>query len=201
MTDANPWDEILDFWFGATDAEGGFDASKNALWWGKADATDAAIRERFLARIEAASDESLAWPDLPHARLGRVILIDQMRRNAFRDTPAMYTADAAARRLVLEGLDAGVDEALHPIMRTFFYLPLEHSEELAHQERCVALFRSLAEVVGEAHRDTYANFVTYAVDHHAIVARFGRFPHRNAILGRESTPDEVAFLETPGSSF
>ncbi|TNE92369.1 MAG: DUF924 domain-containing protein [Deltaproteobacteria bacterium] len=200
MTPSEPWSDVLDYWFGETHADGRFDASKNPLWWGHAEATDAEIRERFLPRIEAASRGELDWAGEPLGRLGLVILLDQMRRNAFRDTPAMYAEDPRARSLVHEGLEAGVHRELHPIHRLFFYLPLEHSESLVDQERCVALCRELAAEV-RAEQGTYDNFVDYAIRHRDIVARFGRFPHRNAILGRESTQEEQLFLTQPGSSF
>ena len=99
------------------------------------------------------------------------------------------------------GLASGADLLLRPIERVFFYMPYEHSEELPDQEKSVALFNGLAESVPESDRETFDFFLEYAVRHHAVVARFGRFPHRNAILGRESTPEEIEYLKTPGSSF
>lgn len=200
MTPTEPWSDILSFWFGNTDAEGGFTESRNALWWGKDPDVDAAIRERFGKRIDQASAGELDWAADPRGRLALVLLIDQMRRNAFRDTAEMYGADPVARALVLEGLEQGADVRLDPMQRVFFYLPLEHSEQLAHQQRCVELCEALAASVS-AKRDVYANMVTYAIRHRDIVERFGRFPHRNAILGRSSTPEEVEFLQQPGSSF
>ena len=141
------------------------------------------------------------WAGTPAGRLALVILLDQMTRNAYRDTAAMYAFDPRARALSREALQNGHLDALAPIERLFLLLPLEHSEDLADQERCVAETRRLAESVAPAHRETYAGFVDYAIRHRDIVARFGRFPHRNAILGRPSTAEEQAFLTQPGSSF
>ncbi|MCY1012744.1 DUF924 domain-containing protein [Nannocystis pusilla] len=121
-----------------------------------------------------------------------VILLDQFPRNMFRGTPEAFASDAKAREVANAALDAGHEHALTQEERLFLYLPLEHSEELADQERCVELMRAL---------DETPMWLDYAVRHRDVIARFGRFPHRNAVLGRESTAEECEFLMQPGSSF
>ena len=194
--------EILDLWF-PDDRE-----RANKMWWGKDPAFDAELRERFgplLARAKAGELED--WAERASGRLALIILIDQFSRNIFRGDPETYAADAQARALTLEGLERGHDRELPLIQRLFFYMPLEHSEELEHQERCVALCEALAaeakadSSLSEDEVKTFVGFIDFAVRHRDIVARFGRFPHRNELLGRASTPEEVEFLTQPGSSF
>jgi uncharacterized protein (DUF924 family) len=134
-------------------------------------------------------------------RLALILLLDQLPRSIHRGTPEAFAQDAAARQVADSGLAAGADRLLRPIERLFFYLPFEHSEDLADQHRSVRLFRELGESVLESQRDVFSGFLDYAVRHREVIERFGRFPHRNRILGRESTPEELAFLEEPGSSF
>lgn len=195
-------DRVLDYWFPSDSARA------NKLWWGKDPELDAQIRAEFGATLAAAKARQLdAWAETPRGRLALIIVLDQLSRNILRDDPETYAADADARALTEAGLDRGDDRKLQPIERLFFYLPLEHSESLADQQRCVALMEALAaEVaaepgVSDERRDQFAGFVDYAIRHRDIVARFGRFPHRNRLLGRESTEDELAFLTQPGSSF
>ena len=134
-------------------------------------------------------------------RLALVLLTDQFPRSIYRGTPAAFAFDAIARSLCLESLADGSDRALRPIERVFLYLPFEHSESLTDQDRAVELFRALAADVEPRLTPPFEDYLDYALRHRAIVERFGRFPHRNAILARPSTPAEIAFLEEPGSSF
>lgn len=195
-------DQVLEFWFPS-------DSSRaNALWWGKDEALDAEVRERFDATLRDAKAGALDhWAATARGRLALIIVLDQLSRNILRGDPQTYAADDRARSLTHAGLEAGEDRELAPIERLFFYMPLEHSEELADQERCVELTRALAgEVAADpeadaTRRERFANFVDFAIRHRDIVARFGRFPHRNALLGRPSTAEELAFLTEPGSSF
>jgi len=195
-------DSILEFWFG-TEADDADVASERAkLWWTKRDDTDLLIRERFEAWVRKAAQHELdAWADTPRGRLALIILTDQFPRNIYRNTPAAFGCDALARLWCKEGLRKGEHLSLRPIERVFFYLPLEHAESIEDQEQAVALFRELADGVGAAGKDVFAGFLDYAVRHREVIARFGRFPHRNRILGRESTEEEAAFLLQPGSSF
>jgi uncharacterized protein (DUF924 family) len=157
-------------------------------WFSKDDAFDARFRARFLAAHEAAARGACdRWLAAPESALGLVLLLDQFPRNAFRATPRMYATDAKARAVATAAIDAGHDRATDVALRLFFYLPLAHSEDLADQERSVALAMSLGE-----------DSAKHARGHRDIVARFGRFPHRNAILGRVSTADEQAFLDAGG---
>ena len=181
--------EILGFWFGDGAAE-------RPEWFRKDPAFDAAIRERFDAAVEAALDGAHAeWCAEPRGALALTILLDQFTRNIFRDTPRMFSGDARALAVATAEVDAGRDRALGRYERQFLYLPFEHAEDLAAQERSIALFRRLAAEEG------LASLVEWAEKHAVIIRRFGRYPHRNAILGRPSTPEEIAFLAEPGSRF
>jgi uncharacterized protein (DUF924 family) len=186
---------VLDFWFGATD-----DASHGQprkQWFEKSEAFDAQIRERFGALIERAIAGDLAhWSAAPQSALAQVIVLDQFTRNVFRGSARAFAGDvralAAARALV----DTGIDRALPGVQRQFVYLPFEHAEDIGAQNEALRLFARLerdAPEVGE--------LLIWAQRHHEIIARFGRFPHRNAALGRSSTPEEIEFLKQPGSSF
>lgn len=193
---------ILKYWFGDSPDDGTVAAQRSSLWWSKDDAVDDDIRERFETTVQAAGrDELDDWAATAQGRLALVILTDQFPRNMYRGTPAAFAFDAKARALCLEGLASGQDRELRPIQRVFWYMPLEHSEDRAHQDRSVALFRELLDEVGAEQRGTFQVNLDFAVRHQEIIQRFGRFPHRNAILGRISTPEELAFLEEPGSSF
>jgi len=188
------WPDVLEFWFGAPDSpEFG---RPRAPWFVKSAEFDALIRDRFLATHEAAAAGALdAWSSRPLAALALAVVLDQFPRNTFRGTPRAFAADARALALARDAVQRGFDEVLLPVQRWFVYLPFEHAEDLAAQERSIALFRRLAAEEG------LASLVEWAEKHAAIVRRFGRYPHRNAILGRPSTPEEIAFLAEPGSRF
>ncbi|BAL22524.1 DUF924 family protein [Azoarcus sp. KH32C] len=199
---------ICRFWFGTdTAARTGPDdaavaARQAKLWWRKDRETDGVIRRRFAAWLDrAAAGELDDWVATPRGRLALILLTDQFSRNMHRDTAQAFAYDPLARRWCVEGLAAGANAALRPIERVFFCLPLEHSESLADQQRVVALFGRLADEVPDAGRATFDDYTDYAIRHRDIIARFGRFPHRNRLLGRTSTDDEIAFLREPGSSF
>jgi uncharacterized protein (DUF924 family) len=181
---------ILDFWFGAPGTES-YDTDRKI--WFEADAGfDADVRRRFAADLDrAAAGAHDAMAGTPEGALALTILLDQFPRNIHRGTPAAFAYDGKALATARRALDAGYDASLPAVQRPFLYLPLEHSENLADQERSVDLFR--------AHGDEEK--LDYAIRHRDVIARFGRFPHRNAILGRASTPEEAAFLEQPGLSF
>lgn len=184
--------DVLAFWFGADPSLEG----RRALWFGKDAATDALIRERFLPTHEAAARGDLdAWLDMPTSALALVVVLDQFPRNMFRDTPAAFATDARALDCARRVLERGWDAALSPAERMFLYLPFEHSEDLVDQRRSVKLFAALDAVPG------MADALDYALAHYCVIRRFGRFPHRNAILGRPSTAEETAFLAQPGSRF
>jgi len=196
MTDAVPATRaVLDFWFlppGHPDH-----GRERHEWFRKNEAFDAAIRERFGADVEAAanttpgegSDEEL---------LARILLLDQFTRNIYRDTPRAFAGDTQALTLAETLVAEGRDKNLSPWQRWFTYLPFEHSELLIDQERAVALFAGLRR---EMQHEAFDSAYDYAVRHREVIARFGRFPHRNAILGRASTAEEIEFLKQPGSAF
>jgi len=161
-----------------------------ALWFAKDAQFDARFRERFLRDHEAAARGELTqWQATPEGALALVILLDQFPRNAFRDTPRMYDTDAMARKVANTAFAAGYDQKLPRELQKFLVLPFAHSEALADQERSVALARRIG-----------PDDLAHAEHHRDIVRRFGRFPHRNAILGRESTPEEKHYLDNGGYS-
>lgn len=181
---------VLAFWFDAAP-----DVAQ-ALWFGKDPALDAEIRTRFLATHEAALAGVLEpWLDHADSALALVVVLDQFPRNMFRDSPRAFAADIRARGCARIALARGFDQAVAPERRAFFYLPFEHSEDLADQRLAVKLFAALVDVPRPG------DVFDYALRHYCIVARFGRFPHRNALLGRASTAQETAFLAQPGSRF
>lgn len=193
---------ILEFWFGNADDDSAIARAQQKLWWSKNAEVNAGIRDRFGDVVNTAASGKLEhWAQDAHGRLALILLFDQFPRNMYRDTPRAFACDARASQLALAGIADGADHALRAIERVFFYLPLEHSESVALQERSVALFTALAAGVPEADRKTFAGYLDFAVRHRDVIHRFGRFPHRNHILGRVSTPEETAFLKQPGSSF
>jgi uncharacterized protein (DUF924 family) len=192
---------VLEFWFGSSPDDQEVADEKSALWWSKNDPTDRLIQERFAGLVEAAARGDLNHWSSSRGLLALVILTDQFPRSIFRGTPRAFAYDHLARRWADQAVSEGRDRELRPIERLFLYLPFEHSESREHQDRCVDLCRVLVEAVRPYQRATFQWFLDYAVRPRDIIARFGRFPHRNAILGRESTPEEVRFLGEPGSSF
>jgi len=195
-------EEVLDFWFGEQKAEKAWLEARGRLWFGGDAQTDAQLRERFLARTEAARAGELdAWGEEPRGLLALVILLDQLSRSLFRGTPEAFRLDPKARALAHRALAEGWAERYTPLERIFLFMPLMHSESLAEQEQCVVLFQELAAQTQGPIAYSVRNSLDYAQRHLDIVARFGRFPHRNDTLGRASTPEEVEFLKQPGSRF
>ncbi|MDP2810505.1 MAG: DUF924 family protein [Rhodocyclaceae bacterium] len=196
MTDAVPVTRaVLDFWF-LPPAHSGH-GQYRPEWFRKDEAFDAAIRERFGAVVEAVLT-SISGDGPDEAQLARILLLDQFTRNIHRNTPRAFAGDTQALRLAVALVAAGRDKNLSPWQRCFAYLPFEHSESLLDQERAVALFAGLRREMQQAAFDSAYD---YALRHREAIARFGRFPHRNAILGRVSTAEEIEFLKHPGSSF
>ncbi len=190
-------DDILRFWFvpePGEEAENGFRKG----WFVKDPAFDKTVRRRFepLMRL-AAGGELAAWSEKADGALALVLLLDQFPRNVYRGKPRMFATDAKALAVAEAAIDAGHDAALPPPRRLFLYLPLEHAEDLARQARCCELVRALEADLPEASGE----LLRYAERHREVIERFGRFPHRNAVLRRKSTPEELAFLEQPDSGF
>lgn len=181
---------ILTFWFGTADLAEPVEFRE--AWFTRDDAFDQEIRASFSNEVESALRGELdRMAGTAEGALALLLLLDQFTRNLFRGTPRAFSGDARARTIARSALARGFDAAMSPNHRIFLYLPFEHSEDLADQARSVALFATL--------NDPRA--YDYAVRHKDVIVRFGRFPHRNAALGRDSTKEEIEFLKTPGSSF
>ena len=195
-------ESVLDFWFGTFGSASEIAGRQRKLWFGKMAENDQAVDERFSATLAAASAGKLDhWANSPRGRLALVIVLDQFPHHIFRDQAKAFATDPQALALSLAALKANEDLQLTPIERVFLYLPLEHAESSEMQARSVSLYAALANDAAADERDLFAGFLDYARKHRDIVERFGRFPHRNAILGRPSTPAELEFLEQPGSRF
>ena len=195
-------EDVLDFWFGEVNELGCSSPEHRQRWWTKSDAFDEALRSQFVGDYEAiVAGDREAWRNTARGALAFIIVLDQFSRNMFRGTPEMFAADELAREVCSEGLDAGFDAELSFDERVFFYLPLEHSEEVADHHRCIELFRALVDGSPEPLEEDAKNYLYFADRHKAIIDRFGRYPHRNETLGRANTPEETEFLEEPGSSF
>ena len=193
---------IRAFWFGSNPDDPNLAQTRAQLWWHHDPQVDAQIKLRFESEVNKAANRQLDdWSKTPTGRLALILLTDQFTRNIYRHTPQAFATDSLARSWCNEGIHNGSHEQLRPIERVFFYLPLEHSESLVDQNRSVALFQSLAASVESKYRSTFEDFEQFAIRHRNIIDRFGRFPHRNSILGRESTPEEIEFLKQPDSSF
>jgi uncharacterized protein (DUF924 family) len=185
--------DVLDFWFGVPGTPDWGRA--RPLWFAKSQAVDAEIRARFGAAVEAALRGAFEdWRATPRGALALILLLDQFTRNVFRDTPRAFAGDARALATARALIERGDDLALTLYERHFAYLPFEHAEDHAAQQMSLRLFAQLAS-------DGLPEAFEWAQKHYEVIARFGRYPHRNAILGRESTPEERAFLEQPGSRF
>ncbi|NRF67983.1 DUF924 domain-containing protein [Aquincola sp. S2] len=192
---ALPPGAVLDFWFAPPgDPE---HLRTRAAWFRKDPAFDAQIRERFGATIEAALGGDVGdWAQTPAGALAEVIVLDQFTRNVFRDSARAFAGDARALAAAQAMVGRGDDRALAGVQRQFVYLPFEHAEDLGQQREALRLFAAL-----ERDEPQLDGLLRWAQAHHDIIERFGRFPHRNAALGRASTAEEAAFLKTPGSGF
>lgn len=199
---ARHWGEILDFWFGDFSVPDYPTQDRYQLWFGKSEHTDKIVRDGFFSDLErAAHGEHGDWESDPRGRLALILLLDQFPRMIYRETPQAFAYDEAAQTLSLEGMSERCDEALNPFERLFFYLPLEHAESLELQRRSVdAVQRLLASSTSEL-AGKLAGYLDYAVRHFEVIERFGRFPHRNGMLKRDSTPEETIYLQQPGAFF
>ena len=194
--------DILEFWFGRGQTATQVADEKTALWWSKNERIDREITDRFAATSEAAANGELAhWAESPRGLLALIICTDQFPRNMYRDTPRAFSRDPTALRFAKQCADSGTAQQLRSIERVFAYLPFEHSEALTEQQRSIILYQELAESAAPAETELFNGYLEFARKHHEIIERFDRFPHRNRILGRPSTDEELAFLKQPGSSF
>ena len=197
-------EEILNYWFGELKESEAPLEDYYEIWFGKRREVDEFIRTNFEKDLKLAIEGKLkSWEDASRSTLALIILLDQFSRNIYRGTAKAFAHDSLALEICQRGIEKGFDKMLHTVERLFFYMPLEHSEDLEIQKKSVEYFfmmeklyptpPSLASMVSE--------FIKYAEMHYVIIKRFGRFPHRNEVLGRESTPEEIEFLKQPGSSF
>ena len=200
--------EVLLFWFGQRPYGTEQVAQHARLWFGDPQApeltpqTDELIAERFGALMQAAAAGALsAWESSPRRRLALILLLDQFPRNVYRGTPAAFAQDARALSLAVSGMQFGADGALDPLERLFFYMPLMHAESLEVQEEAVAAFRRLQQEAPESLQPQFDSALHYAGLHRDVIARFGRFPHRNRILRRADTGAEAEWLASEGRSF
>ncbi len=193
--DKLPPQDVLDFWFGEPGSEG-YGKHRQA-WFAKEPAFDQAVQARFAKLYQSAVKGRLdAWRENAPSALALTIVLDQFPHHLFRDTARAFEADAKALALAESAVGKGFDQQVLPVQRVFFYLPFEHSEDMAKQDRAVALFARLA-----SENPGFRDYLDYAHQHREVIARFGRFPHRNELLGRASTSAEREFLKQPGSRF
>jgi uncharacterized protein (DUF924 family) len=181
-------EDVLSFWFAGNPSQ------RRTIWFEKDDAFDTSCGAFAAALAQAKAGALDGWAATPIGTLALVILLDQFSRNLHRGTPEAFAADAKARAVARAAVAAEYDQAVGPVERMFFYLPFEHSEDLADQEESVRLFETLRDALG-------ARTIDYAHRHRDVIRRFGRFPHRNAALGRISTEEEEAYLAEPGAGF
>jgi len=185
---ANRATALLDFWFGPEGDPGR--EQHREIWFKATEEFDAALRREFLSDYEAAAAGALrAWEASPEAATALVLLLDQVPRNIFRGTPRAYATDPAARAAADRAIERGFDQLVPPAWRIFFYMPFHHSEDIADQRRSQALFNALPR-----NPDRRGSLRRYGHPYIEVIGRFGRFPHRNEILGRQSTPAEIAFM-------
>jgi len=190
--------KVLDFWFGSG-SDAAWMKERVGFWFGGTDEINDRIRDLFADDLAAASrGEHDHLAATAQGRLALIVLLDQFTRNIYRKTGRMFDNDSKSLALALEGIELGHDQAVPPVWRMFFFMPLEHSEDLAIQERSVALFTALGPEVEALAPGMSEQLVSYAVKHRDAIAEYGRFPHRNALLGRESTAAEQAYLDGGG---
>ncbi|MBA3563330.1 MAG: DUF924 domain-containing protein [Gammaproteobacteria bacterium] len=195
------YEEILAFWFAGSNSDPLLIEPRVDVWFGAA-APDAEIREHFAIDVAQASSGRLdGWRAEPQGRLALIVLLDQFRRSLFRGTAAAFARDERSLALTLEGLERAEDLALSLAERIFFFLPLQHAESRDAQALSVRKFAELEEMADAAWRAPFTRSIESAREHRDIIARFGRFPHRNRALGRTSTPKEAAYLAAGGATF
>ncbi|MGB5809051.1 MAG: DUF924 family protein [Polyangiales bacterium] len=196
------FEPVLSYWFGDLDGDLDFPRDRKQLWWSGGDAIDRDIRERFADLVqEALSGGRSSWAETPRGRLALVILLDQFQRSLGRGSPDAFAGDPRALALCLEGIDRGHDQGLRPIERSFFYMPMVHAEDAEVASRCLDTFGRLAREIKACGVPDHPDFLSHAQMHADIVLRFGRYPHRNAILSRPPTPEEEAYLAEGGPTF
>ena len=195
-------DEILSFWFKEQELSAPQIDRRMDIWFGEDPVFDEAIKAEFEDDIEKASKGQLDhWAEEPRGRLALILLIDQFRRNIYRNTAKAFSHDKLALKLCVEGAMAKKDKGLTPIQKVFFYMPLQHAESAKVQAKSVELFNKLAESVSPTFQETFLTVAQFAELHKDIIDQYGRFPHRNELLGRENTPEEDEYLAGDSPDF
>jgi len=195
-------DAILAFWFKAKELTAPQIDGRMDVWFGEDTIFDHEIEKEFSSDIDLASTAKLDhWAADPRGRLALILLLDQFRRNIYRGTADAFAMDAAALKFCIEGAMEKKDQGLTPIERAFFYMPLQHSESRKVQSKSVDIFNKLAQAVSPTYRETFETIAQFAELHRDIVEQFGRFPHRNKVLGRKNTPEEEEYLAGDSPSF
>ena len=193
---------ILGFWFKEQTLTAPQIDGRMDTWFGEDDVFDQEIRNEFMDDVEAASEGNLDhWAKDPKGRLALILLLDQFRRNIYRGKPEAFSRDKAALKLCVEGVVEKKDQGLSPIHRVFFYMPLQHAESRKVQKKAVDVYKRLADAVSPTYRETFETICQFAELHADIVEQFGRFPHRNKLLGRDNTPEEEEYLAGDSPSF
>ncbi len=192
--------ELREFWFGRLPLTAPRLAERMQYWFGGDEPEEQRARDRELSArferlvLEAAEGKLNAWADSPRRRLSLILLLDQLPRNLYRDSPRAFATDDRALALALSGIQSGGDAALDVVERIFFYMPLQHAESLEAQDESVAAYRRLLEETPPELHASLANVLEHAAAHRSVIERFGRFPHRNRVLGRTTTPEERRHL-------
>ena len=195
-------DEILSFWFKEQALSAPQIDRRMDIWFGEDAEFDAAIKAVFEDDMERASQGQLDhWADEPRGRLALILLIDQFRRNVYRNTAKAFSHDKLALKLCVEGAMAKKDKGLTPIQKVFFYMPLQHAESAKVQAKSVELFNKLAESVSPTFQETFMTVAQFAELHKDVIDQYGRFPHRNELLGRDNTPEEDEYLAGDSPDF
>lgn len=189
-------EEILKFWFGRVEETVVPSENRARIWFGESIETDKEIKAKFSSRLGMAISGAYAdWEDYPRGQLSLIIILDQFSRHIYRDTPQAFAQDDYALSICSQGLEKQDDHALSLIERVFYYFPLLHSEHLGYQEHSIRAYQVLVELAFAETRVIYESFFKFANHHYNVVQRFGRFPQRNAILGRQSTEEEIEYLK------
>ena len=195
-------EKILEFWFGTFPNAWTGDESKEDMWFVNGAAYDAQIFSSFGADyFRAVEGELDSWPDSPRGRLALIILLDQFSRHIHRGSAESFAQDMKSQQLCIEGISAGDDLNLHPVERSFFYMPLQHAEDMERQDLGIEAYTQLIQDVPEQYRKPFEGNLEWAQKHHYVIERFGRFPELNDILGRESTEEEIEFIKAGEYSF
>ena len=195
-------DAILAFWFKEQELSAPQIDRRMDIWFGEDPAFDHEIQQAFSTDVEKASAGELDhWADEPRGRLALILLLDQFRRNIYRGTAKAFAKDKVALKLCVEGAMQKKDRGLTPIQRAFFYMPLQHAESRKVQDKSVELYSRLSEAVSPTFKETFRTIAQFAELHRDIIDRYGRFPHRNELLGRENTPEENEYLAGDAPDF